>query len=139
MDVGKAIFGLLDDTANVKTLVNNATTGTRIYPSGYRVPTSTTAPFIIYHIVSTTPNNTKNGVSTYDYVRCQITSFGTTYAQAQDLSTEVRAALDYKTGTIEGVQIDKCFFEDANDVYDDKFGDDGIHYVAMDFRFNINR
>jgi hypothetical protein len=37
------------------------------------------------------------------------------------------------------VEIDKCFFEDANDVYDDKFGDDGIHYVAMDFRFNINR
>jgi hypothetical protein len=115
MDIGKAINSILRNTAGVSNYV-----GSRIFPQ--KIPFGETMPAI-----------------TYDYVRCQITSFGTTYAEAQDLSAEVRNALDYKTGTVEGVEIDKCFFEDANDVYDDKFGDDGIHYVAMDFRFNINR
>ena len=138
MDVGKAIFGLLDDTANVKALVNNATTGTRIYPSGYRVPTSTTAPFIIYHIVSTTPTNTKNGVSTYDYVVAQISVFAQSYDTCQDLSQKVRNALDYYSGTHRGVVIDKCFFESGSNAFDDSFGDNGIHQMDMDFRFNIN-
>ena len=132
MDLGKAINSILRNTAGVSNYV-----GSRIFPQ--KIPFGETIPAITYFIIDSTPNNTKNGVSTYDYIRCQITAFGTTYAQAQDLSTEVRAALDYKSQTVEGVQIDKCFFEDANDVYDDSFGDDGIHYVAMDFRFNINR
>ena len=132
MDIGKAIYYILRNTAGVSNYVS-----ARIFPQ--KVPYSETMPAITYFIIDTNPNNTKNGVSTYDYIRCQITSFGTTYAQAQDLATEIRNALDYKSGTFEGVEIDKCFFEDANDVFDDKFGDDGIHYVAMDFRFNINR
>ena len=132
MDIGKAIYYILRNTTGVSNYVS-----ARIFPQ--KVPYSETMPAITYFIIDTNPNNTKNGVSTYDYIRCQITSFGTTYAQAQDLATEIRNALDYKSGTFEGVEIDKCFFEDANDVFDDKFGDDGIHYVAMDFRFNINR
>tara|TARA_R100000654_G_scaffold23374_1_gene45750 strand:+ start:2093 stop:2491 length:399 start_codon:yes stop_codon:yes gene_type:complete len=132
MDIGKAIYFILRNTTGVSNYVS-----ARIFPQ--KVPYSETMPAITYFIIDTNPNNTKNGVSTYDYIRCQITSFGTTYAQAQDLATEIRNALDYKSGTFEGVEIDKCFFEDANDVFDDKFGDDGIHYVAMDFRFNINR
>tara|TARA_R100000654_G_scaffold30569_2_gene55448 strand:+ start:2565 stop:2963 length:399 start_codon:yes stop_codon:yes gene_type:complete len=132
MDVGKAISFILRNTAGVSNYV-----GTRIFPQ--KIPFGETIPAVTYFIIDIDPNNTKNAASTYDYVRCQVTAFGTTYAQAQDLSTEIRAALDYKSGTFEGVQIDKCFFEDHNDIYDEKFGDDGIHYVAMDFRFNINR
>ena len=132
MDIGKAIYSMLYADVGIRNTVD-----TRIFPQ--KIPFGESMPAITYFIIDTTPNNTKNGVSTYDYVRCQITGFGTTYSQAQDLSMHIRGALDYKSGTFEGVEVDKCFFEDANDAYDDKFGDDGIHYVAMDFRFNINR
>ncbi len=131
-DIGKAIFTILSNVVGISNLV-----GTRIFPQ--KVPYGQQMPSITYFVIDTTPNNTKNGASTYDYVRCQITAFGKTYAEAQDLATEIRAALDYKTGTEASVIISKCFFEDANDVFDDSFGEDGIHYVAMDFRFNINR
>ena len=131
MDIGKAIYLILSNESGVSNIV-----GTRIFPQ--KVPFGEQMPSITYFVIDTTPNNTKNGASTYDYVRCQITAFGVSYSQAQDLATEIRAALDYKSGTEAGVVISKCFFEDSNDIFDDSFGEDGIHYVAMDFRFNIN-
>jgi len=132
MDIGKAIYSILSNESSVSNIV-----GTRIFPQ--KVPYGQQMPSITYFVIDTTPNNTKNGASTYDYVRCQITAFGVSYSQAQDLATEIRSALDYKTGTEAGVVISKCFFEDSNDIFDDSFGENGIHYVAMDFRFNINR
>lgn len=132
MDIGKAIYSILSNDSGVSNIV-----GTRIFPQ--KVPFGEQMPSITYFVIDTTPNNTKNGASTYDYVRCQITAFGVTYSRAQELATEIRSALDYKTGTEAGVVISKCFFEDSNDIFDDSFGEDGIHYVAMDFRFNINR
>ena len=131
-DIGKAIYSILSNVVAISDLV-----GTRIFPQ--KIPYGQQMPSITYFVIDTTPNNTKNGASTYDYTRCQITAFGKTYSEAQDLATKIRAALDYKTGTDAGVVISKCFFEDANDVFDDSFGEDGIHYVAMDFRFNINK
>ncbi len=131
-DIGKAIYSILSNAAGVSALV-----GTRIFPQ--KIPYAQDMPAITYFVIDNTPNNTKNGPSTYDYVRCQITAFGVNYSQAQDLASEIRSALDYKTGTEAGVVISKCFFEDSNDIFDDSFGETGIHYVAMDFRFNINR
>jgi hypothetical protein len=132
MDIGKAIYSILSNDSGVSNIV-----GTRIFPQ--KVPFGEQMPSITYFVIDTTPNNTKNGASTYDYVRCQITAFGVTYSRAQELATEIRSALDYKSGTEAGVVISKCFFEDSNDIFDDSFGEDGIHYVAMDYRFNINR
>ena len=79
------------------------------------------------------------GASTYDYTDVQITAFGSTYDEASNLARLIRVALDYVSGTYAGIVVDKIFFEDANDLYDDSFGEKGIHYVAMDFQFNINR
>ena len=132
MAVGKAIYNILANDSDVAAIV-----GTRIFPQ--KVEFTERMPSITYFVVGTTPNNTKNGVSTYDYVTAQITGFGTSYSQAQDLATKIRTALDYVSGTYAGVVVDKIFFENSDDLYDDKFGEKGIHYVAMDFRFNINR
>lgn len=132
MAVGKAIYNILTNDSAVSAIV-----GTRVFPQ--KVEFDERMPAITYFVVGTTPNNTKNGVSTYDYVTAQITGFGTNYAEAQDLADKIRTALDYVSGTYAGVVIDKIFFQTSQDLYDDGFGEKGIHYVAMDFRFNINR
>ena len=131
MAVGKAIYEILANDSDVAAIV-----ATRIFPQ--KVEFTERMPAITYFVIDTTPNNTKNGVSTYDYVRCQITGFGTSYSQAQDLAAKIRTALDYVSGTYAGVVVDKIFFESSDDLYDDNFGEKGIHYVAMDFRFNLN-
>ena len=131
MDIGKAISSILRNTAGVSNYV-----GSRIFPQ--KIPFGETMPAITYFIIDTTPNNTKNGVSTYDYVVAQISVFAQSYDTCQDLSQKVRTALDYYSGTTRGVVIDKCFFESGSNAFDDSFGDNGIHQMDMDFRFNIN-
>ena len=132
MAIGKAIYSILAGNSDVAGVV-----GTKIFPQ--KRPLDTRGNSITYFVIDTTPNNTKNGVSTYDYIRCQITAFGRDYGAAQDLAAKIRTALDYVSGTYSGIVIDKIFFEDSNDLFDDSYGENGIHYVALDFRFNVNR
>jgi hypothetical protein len=113
--VGKAIYNILTNDSSVSDLVS-----TRIYPQ--KIEYNATIP-----------------ASTYDYTDVQITAFGSTYDEASSLARLIRTALDYVSGTYATIQIDKIFFEDATDIYDDSFGEKGIHYVAMDFQFNIKR
>ena len=131
MSVGKAIFDILSNDAGIHAIVKD-----RIYPS--RVPYVSGFPAITYHIISTQPNGTKNGVSTYDYVNVQISAYANTYSTVQDLADVIRRALDYNFGTYSSVVVDKAFFTGAVDLYDDSYGEDGIYHVAMDFRFNLN-
>ena len=38
-----------------------------------------------------------------------------------------------------GVVVNKIFFENQNDLFDDSAGEQGFYGVAQDYRFNINR
>lgn len=131
MNVGKAIFDILSNDTPIGAII-----GDRIYPS--RIPLEGSFPAVSYHIISTQPNGTKNGISTYDYVNVQISAYANTYSTVQDLSDLIRRALDYNSGTYSSVVVDKAFFTGAVDLYDDSYGEDGIYHVAMDFRFNLN-
>ena len=59
MEIGKAIYDILYEDNDVKTLVAN-----RIFPNV--APQTTQFPFIIYDVTGVTPNDTKEGVSTLD-------------------------------------------------------------------------
>jgi hypothetical protein len=85
------------------------------------------------------PNNTKNGVSTYDYVRVQISIYDNNYADMITLAGLVRTAFDYTSGTYNGVVVDKIFYQDQTELYDDTAGSIGLYGIAQDYRFNINR
>jgi hypothetical protein len=121
MEIGKVIYNILSNDSNVAPLVT--TSGNlRIFPSRYNFP-----------------NNTKNGVSTYDYVRVQISIYHNSYADMVTLAGHVRTALDYVSGTYSGVVVDKIFYQDQNELYDDSAGSIGLYGIAQDYRFNINR
>ena len=139
MEVGKAVFDILRSDSDVIALVSESGTNPRIFPSRYDFPTNVLLPCITYQIVSDEPNNTKNGVSTYDYVTVQISIYDIKYGNMIDLASKVRTALDYTSGTFRGVVVNKIFFENQNDLFDDSAGEQGFYGVAQDYRFNINR
>lgn len=140
MDVGKALIDILDNDSNITDVigVKGSTSVMRCFPSAFRVPQSTTLPFMTYQIISDTPNNTKNGVSEYDYVNVQISVYDNRYADLQNLVGLLRTSLDYTSGTFNGVVVDKIFFQSASEAFDESFGDNGLYQYNMDFRFNLN-
>jgi len=138
MEIGKVIYNILSNDSNVASLVT--TDGNlRIFPSRYNFPTNVKLPYITYQMFGDEPNNTKNGVSEYDYVRVQISIYHNNYADMTTLAGHIRTALDYVSGTYNGVVVDKIFFQDQNELYDDSAGSIGLYGVAQDYRFNINR
>jgi hypothetical protein len=138
MEIGKVIYNILSNDSNVAPLVT--TSGNlRIFPSRYNFPTDVKLPYITYQMFGDEPNNTKNGVSTYDYVRVQISIYHNSYADMVTLAGHVRTALDYVSGTYSGVVVDKIFYQDQNELYDDSAGSIGLYGIAQDYRFNINR
>jgi hypothetical protein len=138
MEIGKVIYNILSNDSNVAPLVT--TSGNlRIFPSRYNFPTDVKLPYITYQMFADEPNNTKNGVSTYDYVRVQISIYHNKYADMITLAGHVRTALDYVSGTYSGVVVDKIFYQDQNELYDDSAGSIGLYGIAQDYRFNINR
>ena len=138
MEIGKVIYNILSNDSNVAPLVT--TNGNlRIFPSRYNFPTDVKLPYITYQMFADEPNNTKNGVSTYDYVRVQISIYHNSYADMVTLAGHVRTALDYVSGTYSGVVVDKIFYQDQNELYDDSDGSIGLYGIAQDYRFNINR
>jgi len=138
MEIGKVIYNILSNDSNVAPLVT--TSGNlRIFPSRYNFPTDVKLPYITYQMFGDEPNNTKNGVSTYDYVRVQISFYHNNYADLVTLAGHIRTALDYVSGTYSGVVVDKIFYQDQNELYDDSAGSIGLYGIAQDYRFNINR
>jgi len=139
MEVGKAVFDILFNDSNVRTLISERGSNPRIFPSRYDFPTNVLLPYITYQVVSDEPNNTKNGVSTYDYVTVQISIYDLRYSSLVELAGKVRTALDYTSGTFRGVVVDKIFFQNQNELFDDSAGEQGFYGIAQDYRFNINR
>lgn len=139
MEIGKAVFDILYTDSDVQTLISESGSNPRIFPSRYDFPTNVLLPYITYQVVSDQPNNTKNGVSTYDYVTVQISIYDLRYSTLVDLASKVRTALDYTSGTFRGIVVDKIFFQNQNELFDDSAGEQGFYGIAQDYRFNLNR
>ena len=95
MKVGAAIYSLLVNDSAVSAIV-----GTRIYPE--LAEEGASAPYIVYSVVSNTPSDTKDGTP-IDEAQLEVFSVGSTYAAANDLADNVRAALDRKSKIVVGV------------------------------------
>ena len=145
MDVGKALISILNSDSAVTGLIGTMDQNMRCFPSADTLSIAnatsgggtTTVPYIIYHVVSNEPNNTKNYKSLYDYVTVQISVYDSGYADLQNLVGIVRNALEYKSGTFNSVMIDKIFFQGGSSAYDDSAGMNGLYQYDMDFQFNM--
>ena len=127
MEIGKSIYNILANTANVSALV-----GTRIFPNV--APQTTAFPFIIYDVTGVEPTNTKDGVSTLDTNDVMISVYSNTYSEASSLAQLVRIAMDrLPTNTYAGEDIQSSEFQGYNDIFDNTSGNAGIYRKALDF------
>jgi hypothetical protein len=106
MNVGKAIYYLLANNANVSAIT------TRIYPEF--APPDATTPFIAYTISNVQPDDTHDGPAVIDEVRMDVICVDDTYDGAADLASVVRVALDRVYGTYNTVNVESIQFTDAN-------------------------
>jgi hypothetical protein len=103
MNVGQIIYGILSATTGVTSLVS-----TRIYPD--MAPQNASFPYIVFQKLSTTPTDTKEGVSPLDKMLVQIDCYSNNYDTAHSIAAAIRVALDRYTGTINGHKVDKIIF-----------------------------
>ena len=86
--------------------------------------------YVVYHLIDTVPENTKDGVSLLDEARVQVNCFSPVKSNCNTLATNIRTALDRYRGTAGSMTIDKIIFQDARNDYDI---DRKIYQVQQDF------
>ena len=132
MNVGDAIFGILNGDTDVSAIVDD-----RIYPT--RVSQGDAMPAISYSYVDNDPVNDKDGVSKLDTITIDIdmwadggsdTGSGSPYRDLVDLAGKVRTALDRFSGTNSGVVIDSIRFDGQQELYDNEAD---IHHISQQY------
>lgn len=99
--VGSAIKSILSDvTANV---------------AGSRAPDSPGSKWVVYHMISDLPHNTKGAASDFNKYRFQVDCYGRTYSDADTLAASVKSAMDEYSGTVSSVVIDHIYFDGEYD------------------------
>ena len=95
--VGKVIAYLLKENTGLMALVSED----KIFP--YVINEKTHLPAIVYTIDSVDPEYTKEGWSGDD-VTFSIVSFTNNYANLQSIVSQIRSALELKSGTYSGIE-----------------------------------
>jgi len=130
MDIGKAIYKILNDNIAVSSMV-----GTRIAPN---VMKQTSAfPFIIYDVSNDDPEGQKDSVALLDNVSIMVSGYCKTYKEASKLANYIRTALDRVSGLYVGVNIQAIDFDGYDDVFDDMSGSDGIYRKSLNFNVRV--
>ena len=130
MDIGKAIYKILNDNIAVESMV-----GTRIAPN---VMKQTSAfPFIVYDVSSDNPEGQKDSVALLDTANIMVSGYCKTYTDASKLANYIRTALDRVNGVYNAVNIQAIDFDGYDDIFDDMSGSDGIYRKALNFNIRI--
>lgn len=90
MLIGDKIYSILSSASAITDVVS-----TRIYP--FTRQQATDLPAIVYSVVGSNPNHTKQDASTIDDYRIQFNAYATTARQAAQISELIRTALDRYT------------------------------------------
>lgn len=127
----KIVYSILSNAAGVTSLV-----GTRINP--VRIPQESAFPAISYNLVSIAANPTNSGHSRTEFARVQVNVYATSFADAVELSAQVRVAFDsaatpeiYNTAYLQVVEYDG-----ENHTADDTAAFAGLYQISQDYLLN---
>ena len=129
MEIGKAIYKLLKDSADV-----GAICADRIYPE--MAQQDVDAPFIVYTVLDTTPSATKNATSKLDTGRVELYVVSDDYEQGMNLGIAVRTALDRQSGTISAVEVQSIDFDTSDITFDP---DQRVYVLEQTYDVRIQR
>jgi hypothetical protein len=117
MNTGKYIYGKLSGTAGVTALVS-----TRIYPM--ILPQDAIYPAIVYSVDNKPlDSNMKDRAGYHDRATVTLNiwadvKFGqAAYTSLDQIDTAVRTAMDFQTGTSNGVTCETCKYMGSEDIY----------------------
>lgn len=148
MRSGAIIFPLLINYADLTALVPSS----KIF--ALRAEQSTDGPYIIYREISSIPLDTKGDStdnssdprikqrSILDISTIQISIFAETYLEVENISVQVRKALDREWGSVNppynnDVVLDSLVYESSVDDYDDSVNSRGTYVKHLDFKLRI--
>lgn len=96
--IGKAIYKMLTDHTDLTDIVP----ANKIF--AYIINEDTQLPAIIYTIDDVVADYSKDGW-VQDKIGVSVTCYATTYSQLQTIAMEIRDALEWQQGTVEGITI----------------------------------
>lgn len=111
--IGNSLYTLLSTHAPLAALV-----GTQIYP--VQAPQGKKDPMVIYGIVKQEGQHSKDRLSVEDWVEVEIQVYSKDYDQVHAISSEVRAALDGKKGTIASNAVSQISFMTYEDAWEEE-------------------
>ena len=127
--IGKVIKSKFDSDATLNGIFSG-----KVYP--FLAAQGASAPFAVYEIFRVNPSSTKDADSHLDEVSVRLTLVATTYSVCQDAVEGVRSAFPRMSGTVAGVNVQSCAFNDLRDLYSDT---DEFYGVQVDLTFRIVR
>jgi len=114
MQVGKAIYDILSNSAGVSALV-----GSRIYPELAQQKAS--RPYIVYKVHMIDPEDSKQRAARLDSVYVYLQVIGDSYAENSSITAAIRAAMDRYSGTRsvggEDIQVQSIRYISTEDRY----------------------
>jgi len=127
----KIVYSILSNAAGVTSLV-----GTRINP--VRIPQESAFPAISYNLVSIAANPTNSGHSRTEFARVQVNVYATSFADAVELSAQVRVAFDDATtpDTYNDSYVQVIEYDGENHTADDTAAFAGLYQISQDYLLN---
>ena len=127
----KIVYSILSNAAGVTSLV-----GTRLNP--VRIPQESLFPAISYNVVSIVANPTNSGHSRTEFARVQVNTYATSFADAIELSGQVRAAFDDATApeTYNDSYVQVIEYDGENHTADDQAAFAGLYQISQDYLLN---
>lgn len=108
MNIAPAVYDLLRNDATVSGIV-----GTRIYPD--QVPQNAPYPALVHYKTDVEQAAFKSGPTTNYKIRWQVDVYSEKYGQSADLAAAIKNVLDLYSGTVQSINIQKCYFQSQSD------------------------
>ena len=109
MNIAPAVYDLLKNDATISGIVS-----TRIYPD--QIPQNVPYPALVHYKTDVEQNAVKSGGPTKNYkVRWQVDIYTAEYGQSATLAEAIKNLLDEYSGTVQGINIQACYFQGQND------------------------
>ena len=125
--IGIAINYLLKSSTALIALV-----GSKIYPMA--IEEKDPLPAVIYRISSSIPTYVQNE-AIEEVSTVEVLSFAMSYLNALNISKEVRTALEFKTGIVQGISIKQIRIEKIEEDFD---FDSNVFYSKITFTIKTN-
>ena len=108
--IGLVVNKLLKDSSALFALV-----GLKIYP--YAIEEDDTLPGVLYRVISSEPEYDKSGI-VEESNEVEVLVYAKTYANCLSIAKEIRSALEFKKGDVDGIYVSSCRVQKISEDYD---------------------